>query len=154
MEQRRRGYGGVALAWNSNLSQYVQPLPDGIHHILPVLFELGNTKLCIVMVYLPGRGNHSETEFQQHLDILLEIWNKYEASHTMVILGDFNASIFENRHSRDKVFYNWVCQLQLHPSASYPRSPTYVHPSGKSQSTIDYILLTKLLLPMYIFTMA
>ena len=138
--QRPRGYGGVAIAWGRRLSHRVKQIPDGNEFILPIIMKSDPKDLCIINVYLPCRGNHSEGEFDQGLDILSTIVDKFKGTHLIVILGDFNASLIDGRCSRDKKFCRWSEQLGIQLSPDYPRDGTHLHHRGNGSSTIDYIL--------------
>ena len=140
--QRPRGYGGVALAWSKNLSRFAKKIPDGSERILPVLFESEYDKVCVISVYLPCQGSYSEATYQDSLDILSTVIWKYKNSHTIVILGDFNASLFDQRGSRDSKFSRWCRDHNVVPHPSYPKTGTHLHHRGSGQSTIDYILCT------------
>jgi hypothetical protein len=72
--------------------------------------------------------------------MLSELWSKYSTTHNVILLGDFNGSLFTKRHSRDQVFRDWANVRNLLPPANYPKDDTYLHPSGNSKSCIDYIL--------------
>ena len=140
--QRPRGYGGVALAWSKNLSQFAKKIPDGSERIIPVLFESEYDKVCVISVYLPWQGSYSEATYQDSLDILSTVIWKYKNSHTIVILGDCNASLFDQRGSRDSKFSRCCRDHNVVPHASYPKTGTHLHHRGSGQSTIDYILCT------------
>ena len=140
--QRPRGYGGVALTWSKNLSRFAKKIPDGSERILPFLFESEYDKVCVISVYLPCQGSYSEATYQDSLDILSMVIWKYKNSHTIVILGDFNASLFDQRGSRDSKFSRCCRDHNVVPHASYPKTGTHLHHRGSGQSTIDYILCT------------
>ena len=141
LHQRPRGYGGIAVAYNNNLAKHIQPLPDGNTAIQPIILNsVPRGILSIINVYLPCRGNHTEMEFDAALDSLQTIIDKYRPSHDIIVVGDFNASLFEDRCSRDRKFSSWCQKNDLLPAMDYPKTPTHVHHHGSGSSTIDYIL--------------
>ena len=91
-------------------------------------------------LYLPCRGNNSESEFSSALAAIQVIMEKYSATHHIILAGDMNASLLENRCSRDKKFSKWCNQQNIPISDNYPHVPTHAHHRGSGASTIDYIL--------------
>jgi len=140
LHQRPRGFGGVAFAWDRTLSHRLTIIPDGNHFILPILMKDNPQDLCLINVYLPCRGNHSEAEFGDALDILSTIIDKYKVSHRIMLLGDFNASIIDRRCSRDTKFSKWCKAMMISLPPDYPLDGTHLHHRGSGTSTIDYIL--------------
>ena len=138
--QRPRGYGGVAFAWKRRFSQYVKQIPDGNERVLPVLLERYHEKVCFICAYLPCQGSYTEIEYQDSLDVLASVIQKYKDTHIIIIAADFNASLFDNRGARDRKFVKWCRDNRLEPSSCYPRSGTHMHHRGNGQSSIDYIL--------------
>ena len=140
IHQRPRGYGGVAFAWDRKLTHRVKQLPDGNEFILPIVLENHLMDYCIVNVYLPCRGNHTDEEFNYALDLLSTIFDKYKDSYNVIILGDFNASLIDNHNSRDTKFCRWAEAEGLVLPPDYPTESTHYHHRGNGSSTIDYIL--------------
>ena len=64
--QRPRGFGGTATIWKKELFNkiQIQILPDGSDRVLPIVINCHPVPICLINVYLPCRGNHSEGEFQ------------------------------------------------------------------------------------------
>ena len=60
--QRPRGYGGVAIAFKRDMSKQCTSIPDGTCAVQPIIIQATPRDLCIINVYLPCRGNHSESE--------------------------------------------------------------------------------------------
>ena len=141
--QRPRGYGGVAIAFRKDLAKFISSIPDGSNSVLPVLIKCTPRPICLINCYLPCRGNHSEAEFDAELDCLDTIINKYSPSHDVVLCGDLNASLLEDRCSRDRKLLRWCTLRRLQMCDDYPTRPTHSHHRGPGASTIDYILATK-----------
>ena len=69
--QRPRGFGGVAVAFRKDFSQFCKEIKEGSPAIiLPLVMDAAPSQLCIINAYLSCRGSHSEMEFDQALDIL------------------------------------------------------------------------------------
>ena len=141
--QRPRGYGGTALIWKRQFSSLVSCPPDGTARILPIVIQNDPRNLCLISVYLPSRGNHSESEYAACLDELSVLHSKFSAANDVVILGDFNASLIDNRCPRDLKFSAWCYSLGVAIKDNYPRDGTHKHYRGTGYSTIDYILTSK-----------
>ena len=99
--QRPRGYGGVAIAFKRDMSKHCTSIPDGTCDVQPIIIQATPRDLCIINVYLPCRGNHSESEFSSALDAIQVIMEKYNVTHYIILAGNMNASLLENRCSRD-----------------------------------------------------
>ena len=114
--QRPRGYGGVAIAWKRSISSQVLTIPDGNKIILPIIIKSSPKDICLVNIYLPcrGGGNH-EQDYDAALDSLHAILDKFKGSHMVIINGDLNASIFDDRSSRDRKLKAWCSTNCLLP---------------------------------------
>ena len=92
--QTPRGYGGVAVIWKKDIDHLVKPIPDGNERIQCIeLIDKFQKPLLIISVYLPTKGCHDLEEFQDCVDQLYEISQKYGRSHDILIGGDFNEDI-------------------------------------------------------------
>jgi hypothetical protein len=138
--QRPRGHAGVALIWDSSLSPNIIQVKEGCDAVFPILIKDYPRDLCLINVYMPCRGSHTELEFAGTLDTLHELLEKYGASHRMVIMGDFNASLLDHRGPRDSKFEHWCSAHGISLPPDYPLDATHQHHRGKGESTIDYIL--------------
>ena len=95
--------------------------------------------ICLINVYLPCRGgSHTEAEYGSALDMLSAVVEKYKVSHHVIILGDFNASLVDDRGSRDNKFTTWCISMGISLTPGYPLEGTYIHRHG--DSLIDYVL--------------
>lgn len=142
-----RGQGGVAILYDINLSQATKVLPDGSNCILAITISTvppHDLDLCIVYVYLPSRGYHSETEYQDCLDQLATIHTKYRVSHKVILAGDFNASLLHTRHSRDTRLQRWCADHDFTLSRDYSAADTFSYScAGRfGHSTIDYLIVS------------
>ena len=90
-----RGYGGVAVLWHSSIDHLIRPVDDGGERTqCAEVTVLGNEKLLVVSVYLPTKGGtDSVMDYQDCLDQLYEIFQKYQTTHHIVIGGDLNEDL-------------------------------------------------------------
>ncbi|CAG2193575.1 unnamed protein product [Mytilus edulis] len=134
-----RGYGGVAILWNKAIDKYIKPITDGSNRIQCV--ELLTSKPTIIMsVYLPTKSTtDSKIIFDDCIDQLYEIVQKYKETHDIVIGGDFNEDIVkETNNSKRKIaLLEFMKECKL---TTNHKGPTFINTSGADVSEIDYFL--------------
>ena len=110
--------------------------------ILVLLLRAEGCSICMINVYMPCRGlSNFDSDFRETLDQIQEVISKFCHSHNVILLGDLNASLTrEEPSSRDKILRKFCKSQQLFLCEDYPVVSTFIHPSGKSQSQVDYIL--------------
>ena len=88
---------------------------------------------------MPCKGNGDQIdEFNEVLEQLHEICEKYQSSSTIVIGGDFNEDItlqYVRRYQSLTKFINEHCFV---PSYA---GKTFIHPNGHDTTTIDYFIV-------------
>ena len=143
--ERIRGYGGVAFLWNKSLTPFIKALPDSNNHIIAIEIETKPKPLCIINAYMPCRGRKTkENQYNESLDVIREIINKYRHSHQIILGGDLNASLHrEPPNNSDKALQTFIQEVELTTPDNYPTKPTFYHHDNKSSSQIDYFLLLK-----------
>ena len=141
--QRRRGYGGVAILWRKKIDDKVKLLPDGSSRIICLELKVNCKKICIINLYMPCRGRpEAEADFQDSLDEINEIIEKYHHSHSIILMGDLNASLNrEPPYPRDKALRGFCISNNI--CTDMPKVTTFYHSNGRDVSQIDYILTTK-----------
>lgn len=89
---------------------------------------------------MPTFGYTDTSErYQENLDLLEVIIQKFQDTHQIVIVGDMNATLnLSRRNDSDKRFREFVHKFNIHLPTSMGNTPTYEHGAGSSQ--IDYIL--------------
>jgi endonuclease/exonuclease/phosphatase (EEP) superfamily protein YafD len=86
-----------------------------------------------------GRKNTAH-QYSESLDIIREMVSKYSKSHTIVLGGDFNASLHrEPPNNIDKMPRACCSEAGLITPDNYPVKPTFYHHDNKSSSQIDYL---------------
>ena len=128
--------------WKKSLDDKVKILPDGDERIICIELEEPQSMLCLICVYLPcrGRASSGELDFQESLDIIREIYTKYWDSHTIILMGDLNASVTkEDPNARDKALLKFCHELSI--SVEVPKQETFFHVNGRDTNQSDYILL-------------
>ena len=150
----KRGQGGVALLWKSNLIG-VTEISNIIHDRIcgiRIATQDGGV-LNVFSVYMPAQGCGEDLDVC--LDDLAEILSSMEQGSTNVVCGDFNADMGSKGGPRSrreatkqgKSLYRLVNEFgyvasNLMPLTTGPVS-TYIGPNG--HSTIDYILVPQAL---------
>ncbi|CAC5409957.1 unnamed protein product [Mytilus coruscus] len=139
-----RGKGGVGFAWSSSITGKVTKMDEGNERIIGIVIN-SNPKICVICcVYLPTNNTsvHLIVDYNECLDILDHIINKYSATYKIVIAGDFNGTLLDPRVSNkhDVSIQAFVRDHKLLVPLS--KKPTFIHHSGASSSQIDYIFST------------
>ena len=89
---RHRGHGGVAICIHNKYEHLIEPILDGGNRIVGI--RLNTTPpILMLCVYLPCRGNSNTNLFQETLDELSEILEKYKNKANILLGGDMNASL-------------------------------------------------------------
>ena len=85
----------------------------------------------------------SVSEYRECLGIIPTIIEKYEPTHEMVICGDMNGTLMNDRNNaHDCNLKNFVKENKLLHSDALSTQPTFFQHNRKSTSQIDYILST------------
>jgi len=135
-----RGYGGVAVIWKNEIDHLVRSIQDGSEKIQAVEIQgKSGDRLLLISVYLPAKGskNH-QIEYQDCVDQLYELYQKYRDSHTIVIGGDMNEDLNNPiSNKRNQYLLDFIRETQLAYNNS---STTFVNSMGQEASEIDYYL--------------
>jgi endonuclease/exonuclease/phosphatase family metal-dependent hydrolase len=84
-----------------------------------------------------------DKEYRECLDIIQTIIEKYGLTQEMVLCGDMNGTLIDDRNNaHDCKLKNFVKENKLLHSDALSTQPTFFHHNGKSTSQIDYILLS------------
>jgi len=138
-----RGYGGVAILWKKHLDKFVKPLPDGGERIQCLEITNGVSRpVLLVSIYLPTKGySNSLQSFQEVIDQLYEIIQKFQVTHDIILGGDVNEDLVNiqdrSRYEHMKEFIE-DCSLQYNTAGK-----TYINPKGEECTEIDYFLYSK-----------
>ena len=131
-----RGHGGVSTLWRKTHHQPT-PLIDGTNRIVTIKED----NMVLVNVYMPCRGGYTNMEYQEALDQLHEICQKFE-EHQLIVAGDFNVDTAKQSDVRVKHFKALLATNNL--SEVKPiTTPTFKHHNGKHCSRIDYIFINQ-----------
>ncbi|MCG7879544.1 MAG: reverse transcriptase family protein [Candidatus Thiodiazotropha taylori] len=139
--QMPRGYGGVGVLWKKDIDHLIQVKPDGGNRIQCIELK-GQTPLLVISVYMPCKGLTDNVEdFNDCLDQLNEIIQKYSSTHIVVIGGDWNEDLYSNtKTGRQQSLKDFIRENDL---TTKQTQKTYINPRGAETSTLDYILYPK-----------
>ena len=132
-----RGSSGISIMSSSKLQTH--PSPEGSHRTSTTL--IADYNIRIINSYLPCRGHYTLDEFQQELDQIQELCQKYSSTPT-IVAGDFNVDIHGKVDPRTKYFKNFINENALKEPITI-KAPTFKQHSGNGQSKIDYIFINK-----------
>ncbi|MES9879262.1 MAG: reverse transcriptase domain-containing protein [Sedimenticola sp.] len=140
--QAPRGKAGVAILWPAKWSQYVKRLEDGNDRIIGIEMNLPDDDICIFNAYLPTLNLPSSKEkYDEHMDILHNIVQKYSATHKVILCGDMNGTLVPTRTNPHDIKLRSFVQEHGLTSSHNDNKPTF-HGHGGGKSQIDYILST------------
>ena len=135
-----RGKGGIAIIWPKLIDKYIKRLEDGNNRIMAIEIQSTSKAICLVNTYLPTQMSGSVSEYRECLDIIQTIIEKYEPTHEMVLCGDMNGILINDRNNaHDYKLKNIVKENTLLHSDALSTQPTFFHHNGNSTSQIDYI---------------
>ena len=123
---RSRGYGGILISWKHDLDNNVRPLNDGNERMVVVEIDCLPRPICLINCYMSTFGYPDTSgKFQDNLDLLEVIIQKYYESHQIIIVGDMNATLVKSRkNDSDKRFRDFVQRNKFITSAIMGDSPT------------------------------
>ena len=84
-------------------------------------------------------GSADRENYQQVLDQLEEILNTYSRTHSVLMLGDMNASLQQRKgNNQDTLLKDFQTSNNLH--CLQKGAGTFFHPNKSDKAEIDYIL--------------
>ena len=139
--QMPRGYSGTGILWQKKLDHLITPIADGGHRIQCVELQ-GKLPILITSVDMPCRGvKVNVNDFEDCLSQLQELVTKYQYTHAVLMLGDFNEDLSNTPKSRrTKSLEIFLSDYHL---GTIPTNKTYVSSSGADTSTIDCIFFSR-----------
>ena len=149
--ERGRGYGGVALYCNKNLT--AAPLVNiQSDKICGIKIKCNDEYFCVLNVYLPHTRGNASSHLDHALDKLSSIIAEHSGNCNMVIMGDFNVHFGSMGGSRGngpcpvhgerilQVLCNETVQLMCYDMSKYASGPAFsFEKSGIGRSWIDHI---------------
>ena len=150
------GHCGCAIMWNKNLSKYAVPMPQlgtdricVLHVVIPGVIDL-----YVIGVYLPYQGCKIAS-FTEELTVLEDLIVQFNATSTVLVLGDINAHIRINQYRswgknslNGNLYYRAMCRNDmaitdlmagtLGPNYSFNRNTSY---SYVDHCTVQYLLI-------------
>ena len=102
-----RGYGGVAVIWRKEIDHIIRPLEDGSEKIQYIeIHGNKNSRLQVISVYLPAKGSKNHvTEFQECIDKIYELIQKYGNIHKILIEGDLKEDLQSRLRQQKKQLF-------------------------------------------------
>ena len=97
-----RGRAGVAILGNETLTDSISRLEVRNERVIAIEINC-SIKLCIIHVYLSTNKLGSEYGYRECLDVVHDIIQRYEASHTIVPCGNLNGSLLPSRNNKHDI---------------------------------------------------
>ena len=136
----QRGYGGTAIFWRKELTSAVNIMPDGNTRIQVLTINSKPASTCLINLYMPSAQLNGDMEYNDTLDQINEIIDKYKETYQIILCGDMNASLHRDNRRRDQLFKNFIVANNLSIPQKHPVHPTFFHHNGKYTSQTDYFL--------------
>jgi exonuclease III len=135
-----RGYGGVAILWKKDIDNMIKPIDLGSERIQCVeIKENCNSNILLIAVYLPVKESTNHlAEYQEAINQLYELHQKYDETNNSIIGGDINEDWNEPRSTKRNLYmrdFIKECCLKYDNMAK-----TFVNSLGQESSEIDYFL--------------
>ena len=94
-----RGYGGVAILWRKEIDHMIKAMDQGSERIQCIeIRENNDLNIPMLSVYLPAKGSkYHLVEYQETIDQMCELYQKYEGIHKIIIGGDINEDLNEKQ---------------------------------------------------------
>jgi exonuclease III len=101
-----RGYGGVAILWKKDIDNMIKPIDLGSERIQCVeIKESCNSNILLTAVYLPAKESKNHlAEYQEAIDQLYELHQKYNETHKIIIGGDINEDLNEPTNTQRNLY--------------------------------------------------
>ena len=97
--------------------------------------------IVIINTYMPTNGTMADTSYDEVLDEVFEVMEKYSTNNSIIWIGDINAAVKRAKPtSNDKLFIKFCLENKLTVSPLTPDAPTYYHFSGGASSQIDLVI--------------
>ena len=133
----------MGILWHKDIDSSVNIIDDGGERIqcIEITQEHGKP-IIIISVYMPTSGDSVRTmEYQDTVDQMFEIYQKYQNTHYIVIGGDLNEDLYVHTANRRKSYildFINECNLCFNTDRK-----TFVNSKGEDCSEIDYFLIDK-----------
>ena len=138
-KQRTRGTAGTAIIWKDDLDSIITPLNAGSDRTIAVQVISEEQPILLLNTYMPTEGA-AQAVYEEILDEVYTIMDQY-SEHAVIWSGDINASPDRiNKTTNDVKLKNFCIENGLQISCHMPKTPTFHHFNGKSQSQIDLFL--------------
>jgi hypothetical protein len=136
-----RGHAGVAIVWAPEMNDYITPIDDGSNRTIAALVST-TPPLVIINTYLPaGNAKADHMEYQNVLDEVLEIVQKYSHNHQIVWVGDLNGSFDRSPPcTRDALLRRLCEEVNISPDGDTSIPSYYHNNAGTPTSRIDHVI--------------
>ena len=129
---------GSAIAWHHTLDSFIENISTSNERFTGVLLNFPGLKLLAISVYFPTSGKDDE-----FLDCIANLSNFIAENITEdreVLIGTDSNCSEKSSSRRYKAFSSFCDEFSLAKHTS--SSPTFHHPNGTSESSIDLFLVT------------
>ena len=125
----------MAILWPSERDKYIKKLTDGNERIIAAEIQTKNKPICLINVYLPTKMANSDCQYQENLDILQTMIDKYVDSHTIIICGDMKGSLSIERNNSHDAKLKSLMKLNKFHLHTDVRNP----PAHRCQKPINFL---------------
>ena len=128
--------------WPKQWTQYIKRLDEGNERIIGIEMKGSPNSVFIINVYMPTKETNSQSNFNKHLDILHDMIARYCQSGTVIVCGDMNGTLIEERNNgHDNSLKDFVKEHNLSWCKNeMGNKSTFISHTGRGRSQMDYIL--------------
>jgi hypothetical protein len=123
------------------MNKYITPIEDGSSRTITILVD-ADPSIAIVNAYLPAGNSKADlAEYESTLDEVVDIAEKYESSHQVILLGDLNGSFTRQPPSpRDTALRRFCNEQDWQPAGDLTVASYYHNNNADPTSRIDHII--------------
>ena len=153
-----RPFGGTGFIWSKSLSESIKPRPEYCHDRVTVVEITANVgSILIINVYMPYYNVNdivNQTSLYQDTLAFIEMVINDNSNSKIILMGDMNCDIFaRNSNSFSLSLNDFIKERNLHccydlmQSFNHDKDFTRCNLKQKSFSLLDYIFVSKDLIP-------
>ena len=137
LNRPEHNWHGSAIAWHHTLDTITENTPSVNERFSGVKLNFSNCKILAISVYFPTCGKDDE-----FLECIANLSNYIaENQHDREILIGTDSNCSEKSSSRRRKSFSIFC-IEFSLTKYECSTPTFHHPNGTSESSIDYFLMS------------
>ena len=138
-----RGHGGVATLWCDQLDPYATRLKEGNNRIVVTAFRVNPQPILVMNCYLPsGNSPKAQERFEEDVDLMGEVINKFYSTFDILIIGDLNADFYHRKLRKERQLLEFIQEHgMVDLGASTSNRMSYINNNLNHKSRVDHALV-------------